>query len=95
MPLQFKVYATDAKPHSLVAACRDTTTAAWVVAMGTHLVVKFAGRIIWREGREEFLAADSANRAALVMDDRVREVHAWHYAKVTGATGGIRTAVKV
>lgn len=64
---QWKVYDEDGVYQ---AATRDSTLAAVVVAVLGNGTVKVDGRIVWREGSEETIAADSYDEAAEVMEQR-------------------------
>lgn len=69
MSLPVKVYSSSGK---YVAALRFFEEAAMIAALGDR-VVKVNGRIVWKEGREEFSAGDSFDRAASVMRNRMME----------------------
>lgn len=69
MATDFKVYERGSA--KLTASCCDATIAAVVVAqLGTDSVVKFGGRVVFKEGRDAF-AGDSFDRAATIMIDRI------------------------
>lgn len=67
MSLSYKIYDVDGE---LFAATRYAEDASFVMPEGGKLKVN--GRIVWREGKEEFLANESADRFADVVRDRVR-----------------------
>ena len=56
----------------LIASTHSPVTAAAVAGMTGDGVVKFNGRIVWREGKENLEAADSWDGAAEIMFKRVR-----------------------
>lgn len=65
------------------AATRDATLAAVVVGVGGFdgWTVKVNGRIVWRQGSEEFSAADSYDDAAMLIYDRIEEHHRQRMAR--------------
>jgi hypothetical protein len=64
---QFKVY----RNGEYIAAVKYAEDAAVLAAMGGDVVVKYAHRkVVWREGSEEFPAAESYDRAANIMAGR-------------------------
>ena len=64
-----------------VAACGDGVIAASVASMTSEGVVKVEGRIVWREGKEDFPAGDSYDAAGDVMRERARQHHAERLAR--------------
>lgn len=67
---RFKIYNAAGE---YVAACRDGEDAAMMVAhLGDGARVKLYGRIVWREGSEDFSAGESCDAARDVM--RARQV---------------------
>ena len=70
----YKVYARG----KYVASCRYLEDAASLVALngeGSEIRYRHDGPVLWREGREEFLAGESFDRVAQVAGERLRE--AW------------------
>jgi hypothetical protein len=66
--MPYKVYFND----ELVATTRYGEEAAAVVGMrGVGGVVKYGGRIVFREGMEPTLAADSWDGASELMNERI------------------------
>jgi len=82
-PLVFKVY----NDGEHIAALRFAEDAAVVVGNTGAGTVKVDGRIVWREGKEDFLAGDSFDRAADVMHSRRRDNHARRYARILTQQG--------
>jgi len=74
-PLIWKVY----HGAELFGATRHAEDAAAMVALGGS-TVKHEGRVVWREGREQFSAGESYDRAAGVMHARARQ-HGAEYAR--------------
>ena len=56
----------------LIASTHSPVTAAAIAGMTGNGVVKFDGRIVWREGKETLMGGDSWDGAAEIMLDRVR-----------------------
>ena len=67
--LDFKVY----RGKELVATTRHAEDAASVAASTSNAVIKYAGRIVWREGRESISAGQSYDQAAETMWDRIQD----------------------
>ena len=55
-----------------IASTQSPVTAAAVAGMTGDGVVKFNGRIVWREGKEALIAGDSWDGAAEIMLERAR-----------------------
>lgn len=74
MALGFKVYDDHGK---MIATTSDAMYAAAVIASTGILdqVVKFAGRVVWHEGREEVLSGESYDRVATIMYGRIERHH--------------------
>ena len=82
-PLEFKVYsATD-----MVGAVRYAEDAALIVGNTDGGTVKWQGRIVWREGREEWGAGESYDGTAEVIWSRVRTINQRHYARQLARLG--------
>lgn len=67
--LDFKIY----KDKEFIAATKYAEDAAAVAAITANAVVKYGGRIVWREDREGFSAGESYDQAAGIMWNRIRE----------------------
>lgn len=69
----YKVYANKTE---LIATAKYGAIAATIAGIyGPTATVKAHGRIVWREGSEEFTAIGNSNRAADVMLTRIRRHH--------------------
>ena len=64
-----------------VASTKSPVDAAALAGMTGEGVVKFAGRIVWREGKETIMAGDSWDGAADVMVKRARQHHVERIAR--------------
>lgn len=70
-----------------VASCKYFEDAAALAGMTTGTVVKWEGtKVIWVEGKEESLAADSWDDAASIMQERVAAINKASYEKYHGAS---------
>ena len=69
-PLQFKVYSGT----HMVGALRYAEDAAALASNTLSGKVMWKGRIVWREGREEFPAGESFDRTAGVINERVANI---------------------
>ena len=58
-----------------VAACGSGEIAAAVASMTGEGVVKVEGRIVWREGKEDFSGGDSYDAAGDIMRARYHQHH--------------------
>jgi|3_EtaG_2_1085321.scaffolds.fasta_scaffold203715_2 hypothetical protein len=56
-----------------VAACGSGEIAAAVASMTSEGVVKVDGRIVWREGKEDFSGGESYDGAGDIMRERNRQ----------------------
>ncbi len=79
--LAYKVY----NGRELVATTVYAEDAAMVAGNTPGSTVKADGRIVWREGREEFIACDYIDRAAHVMMTRRAQHHTERYARLRQA----------
>ena len=65
----------------LADAVRYAEDAALIVGNTDGGTVKWQGRIVWREGREEYPACDYVDWAGSLMHDRIRAINERAYAR--------------
>jgi hypothetical protein len=77
----FKIY-DDEKVYQ--AATKDGTLAAALIGAAGFggWTVKFGGRIVWKEGSEEFSASDSVDDTAAKIYERIDEHHRQRMARL-------------
>jgi hypothetical protein len=68
-----------------IASLKHAEDAAVVVGNTSAGVVKWEGTIVWREGKEDFVACDFIDRAAMVMWERCRAKHERNLARLQAA----------
>jgi hypothetical protein len=83
MTMRFKIYDASGK---MVGTARAGEDAAMFVGVGNYATVKVSGRIVWREGKENFLAADSYDNAAEIMNGRIYDNHVSTFARARKIT---------
>ena len=79
----FKVYNGK---REYIAACKHGEDAATVVSNTNGGVIKYSGRIVWREGKEEYSAGFSFDGATQIMWDRIQEQGAERMRRLYGRT---------